>query len=144
MSDVFVSVVSGEEILVQIGDGASPEVFAHDCMINGSRSFSRTASTTDQQVPNCTDPSKPPKTVRRVDSTDSTISGEGLLHSDSVLDWLNRVGTTFNARVRKAGVFQVAAPYILTEFTLTGQAREYATASITMVQADEPDITAGS
>lgn len=143
MSDVFVSVVSGEEILVQISDGADPEVFTHDCMINGSRSFSRTASTTDQQIPNCTDPAKPPKTVRRVDSTDSTISGEGLLHSDSVLTWLNRVGTIFNARVRKAGVFQVAAPYILTEFTLTGQSREYATASVTMVQADEPTITAG-
>ena len=144
MSDVFVSVVSGEEILVMIGDGASPEVFAHDCMINGSRSFNRTATTTDQQIPNCTDPSKPPKTMRRTDSTDSTISGEGLLHSTSVLAWLNRVGQVVNCRVRRAGSFQVTGPYILTEFSLTGNAREYATASVTLVQADEPEITAGS
>ncbi|MBX4159131.1 hypothetical protein K4A07_18585, partial [Lactiplantibacillus plantarum] len=108
MSDVFVSVVSGEDILVQLGDGASPEVFTHDCMINGSRGFNRTATTTDQQIPNCTDPSKPPKTMRRTDSTDSTISGEGLLHSASVLAWLNRVGKTINCRVRRPGSFQVA------------------------------------
>lgn len=144
MSDVFVSVVSGEDILVQIGDGADPEVFAHDCMINGSRGFNRTATTTDQQIPNCTDPSQPPKTMRRTDSTDSTISGEGLLHSTSVLTWLNRVGQVVNCRVLKAGAFLVAGPYILTEFSLTGNAREYATASVTLVQADEPTITAGA
>lgn len=144
MSDTYVDTVSGDEILVQIGDGADPEVFAHDCMINGSRAYTRTASTKDQRIPNCTDPSKPDKTVRSVDSTDSTISGDGLLHGSSTLAWLNRVGKVVNCRVRKAGAFQVAGPYILTEFSITGTAREYATASVTLVQADEPTITAGA
>lgn len=142
MPDTYVSTVSGESILVQIGDGADPEVFAHDCLINGARSLNMTANVTEQTVPNCTDPSKPDKTVRRVDSTDSTISGDGKLHSSSTLTWLNRIGTVLNIRVRQAGVWRVAGEYILTEFNITGQAREYATASVTLVQADAPTISA--
>ena len=143
MPDTYVSTVSGESILVQIGDGADPEVFAHDCLINGSRSLNMTANVTEQTIPNCTDPSKPDKTVRRVDSTDSTISGDGKLHSSSTLAWLNRVGQTVNVRARQAGVWQVAGAYILSEFSITGNAREYATASVTLVQADAPTISAG-
>lgn len=142
MTDTYVNAVSGEEILVQIGDGGDPEVFAHDCMINTDRSINLTATTSDQQIPNCTDPSKPPKTVRRIDSTDSTISGSGILHKDSVLVWAQRRGKIINVRGRIAGALRVAGPYILTEFSITGTARQYSTASITLVQADEPEITA--
>lgn len=142
MPDTYVNAVSGEEILVQIGDDADPQVFAHDCMINTDRSINLTATTSDQQIPNCTDPSKPPKTVRRVDATDSTISGAGLLHKDSALVWAQRVGKTISIRGRIAGALRVAGLYILTEFAITGTARQYSTASITLVQADQPEITA--
>lgn len=142
MTDTFVEAVSGELILVQIGDGADPEQFAHDCLINASRGISLTANVSEQTIPNCTDPSKPDKTVRRVDSTDSTISGDGKLHASSVLAWLNRVGKTSNIKVRQAGVWQVAGSYILTEFSITGTARELATASVSLSQADAPTITA--
>jgi hypothetical protein len=142
MSDTYVSAVSGDLILVQIGDGDDPEEFAHDCLINASRGLSLTANVSEQTIPNCTNPSLPDKTVRRVDSTDSTISGDGKLHSSSTLAWLNRVGKTINIKVRQAGVWQVAGAYILTEFSITGTAREFATASVSLSQADAPTITA--
>lgn len=142
MTDTYVNVVSGEAILVQIGNGADPQVFAHDCIINANRSISRTANTSEQSIPNCTDPSKPDKIVRRVDSTDSTISGDGKVHSDSVLTWLQRVGKTIPVRTRQAGVWRVAGDYIVSEFTVTGKDKEFALASVTLVQADEPEITA--
>lgn len=142
MTDTYVDTLSGENILVQIGDGATPETFAHDCMINGSRSLSMTASTKDQAIPNCTDPSAPDKTVRTVDAKDSQISGEGKLHNSSTLAWLNRVGTAVNVRVRSAGIWRVSGSYILTQFDLTGPVREFATASVTLVQADAPTIAA--
>lgn len=142
MTDTFVHVVSGEEILIQIGNGASPEVFAHDCMINASRSISLTATTRDQTIPNCSDPSKPDKTVRSVDALDSQISGDGKLHKTSVKAWADRRGQVVNVRGRIAGALRVAGPYILTEFTITGTAREFATASVTLVQADQPTISA--
>lgn len=142
MTDTHVEVVSGEKILVQIGDGQDPEVFAHDCMINAERGINLTASTRVLTVPNCTDPSKPDKTTRVVDATDSTISGAGKLHSGSTLEWMQRRGKTINIRVRQAGVWRVAGAYILSAFNITGAARDYATASITLEQADEPTIAA--
>lgn len=142
MTDTYVDTLSGELILVQIGDGASPEVFTHDCMINGSRSLSLTASTRDQTIPNCTNPSAPDKTVRDVDALDSQISGEGKLHNSSALVWMQRRGTVVNVRVRAAGVWKVEGPYILTQFEITGQAREFSTANVTLVQADAPTIAA--
>ncbi|WP_298698183.1 phage tail tube protein [uncultured Brevundimonas sp.] len=142
MTDTYVDVVSGEEILIQIGNGADPEVWAHDCLINGARSLSLTASTRDQTLPNCTDPSKPDKTVRDVDALDSQITGEGKVHGSSMLAWMQRVGKIIPIRVRKAGVWRVAGPYILTQFDLTGTPREFATASVTLVQADQPTIDA--
>lgn len=144
MTDTYVDTLSGEQILVQLGDGASPETFAHDCMINGSRSLSLTAATRDQTIPNCTDPSKPDKVVRDVESTDSQISGEGKLHNSSTLAWMQRVGKTVNVRVRSAGVWRVAGAYIVSQFDITGQAREFATAQVTLVQADAPTIGADS
>lgn len=144
MTDTYVDTLSGELILVQIGNGASPEVFTHDCMINGSRSLSLSASTRDQTIPNCTDPSKPDKTVRDVEATDSQISGEGKLHNSAALVWMQRRGTVVNVRVRAAGVWKVEGPYILTQFDITGQAREFSTASVTLVQADNPTIGADS
>jgi len=136
----FVDVVSGEQILVQIGDGADPEVFAHDCLINTGRSINLTANVTEQSIPNCLDPSQPDKVVRRVDSTDSNIAGDGKLHSSSTLPWMQRVGKTVNIRARQAGVWRIAGAYIVSEFSLTGSAREYATANVTLVQADAPVI----
>lgn len=142
MPDAYVDVVSGEEILIQIGDGADPEVFAHDCMINASRSITLSASTRDQTIPNCTDPSKPDQTVRSVDALDSQISGDGKLHKASVKAWADRRGQIVNVRGRIAGALRVAGPYILTEFAITGTAREFATAQITLVQAENPTISA--
>lgn len=141
MPDEYVEGVSGEEILVQVGDGADPEVFAHDCLINTERGITRSAQTTQQTLPNCTDPSKPDKTIRQVDSTDSIINGAGKLHESSTLFWLQNVGKTLNIRVRKAGVFRVAGPYILAEFAITGTARQLATCTVRLEQADEPEIT---
>lgn len=142
MSDTYVNPVSGELILVQIGDGEDPEVFAHDCQINAERGVNVTATTRQLSVPNCTDPSKPDKTVRIVDALDSVISGQGKLHSDSALEWMQRVGKTINIRVRVAGVWRISGKYILTAFNVTGAARDHATASITLEQADAPVIGA--
>ena len=138
----YVEVVDGEKILVQIGDGAEPEVFAHDCLINTSRSISLTANVTEQSIPNCVNPSEADKIVRRVESTDSNISGEGKLHKSSTLPWMQRVGKTVNVRARQAGVWRIAGSYIVQSFEVTGQNRQFATASVNLVQADAPVISA--
>ena len=138
----YVEVVDGEKILVQIGDGAEPEEFAHDCLINTSRSISLTANVSEQSIPNCKNPSEADKIVRRVESTDSNISGEGKLHSSSTLKWMQLVGKIVNIRARQAGVWRIAGAYIVQSFEVTGQNRQFATASVNLVQADAPVINA--
>lgn len=137
----YVDVVNGEKILVQIGDGADPEVFTHDCMINAERGVNLTASTIQQSVPRCDDPSAPDLVTREPDAVDSVINGAGKLHSSSTLAWMQRVGKKVNIRVRQAGVWRIAGTYILTAFNVTGTVKNHTTASITLEQAAVPTIT---
>lgn len=142
----FVDVANGEMILVQIGDGATPEVFAHDCLINTSRAINMTASTVTNTVPNCTDPSAPAKTMRTVSAVDTSISGSGKMHASSVKTWQDRLlaGAAFNVRTKVAGKWQVAAPYVLTSFQVNGEPHTNAEVSVTLEQADAPTVTDGA
>lgn len=137
----FVDVANGELILVQIGDGESPEVFAHDCLINSERGISLSASTVTNEVARCDDPSAPSKTTRAVQATDSSISGAGKMHSSSVkefMDWLLS-GRPKNIRVKHnaVGKWQVAGSYLLTAFQVTGAVKTNAEVTLTLEQADQ-------
>lgn len=138
----YVDAGNGETILVQIGDGATPEVFAHDCLINAERSISITANMVTNTIPNCTDPSLPAKTVRAVESTDSSISGSGVMHSSSVKTWQDWAlsGLPKNVRVKHnvAGKWQVAGSYLAESVVVTGTPKNSANVSVNLVQADLP------
>ncbi len=49
----------GGQILVKIGDGADPEVFASDCLINTDKGIDFSSDSTDFVVPDCVDPTAP-------------------------------------------------------------------------------------
>lgn len=144
----YIDVANGENILVQIGDGATPEVFAHDCLINGDRAIAMTASTITNVVPNCTDPTAPSKTMRAVDATDSSISGGGKMHASSVKAWMDwhKAGTPKNVRVKNntSGSWQVAGSYLLTSFNVNGTPKTSAEVTITLEQADDYTVSAVS
>ena len=144
----FVDVANGENILVQISDGASPEVFAHDCLINGDRGISLTASTITNTVPDCTDPSLPSRTMRAVDAIDSSITGAGKMHSSSVKTWMDWLvsGEPKNIRVKHnvTGKWQVAGSYLLTAFSVNGTPKTNAEVTVTLEQADAPTVSAVS
>ena len=144
----FVAVANGENILVQIGDGASPEVFAHDCLINGDRGINLTASTITNTVPDCTDPTLPSKTMRSVDAVDTSVSGAGKMHATSVKTWMDWLisGDPKNIRVKNntTGSWQVAGSYLLTAFSVNGTPKTNAEVSITLEQADAPTVSAWS
>ncbi len=138
----YVDVANGEHILVQIGDGESPEVFAHDCLINAERGITLSASTVTNEVPRCDDLSAPAKTVRAVQAIDSSISGSGKMHSSSLKTWMDWLlsGEPKNIRVKHnlAGKWQVAGSYLLTSLQVTGTPKTNAEVSVTLEQADAP------
>lgn len=141
--DVF----SGEELLIQIGDGASPEAFTHRCMINGQRSLSRSASTTQEVVPDCDDPSAPGWVQTEIDSLTATIQGEGMIDIASLeffdLWYESGESKTIKAKINRPGARTYTGKYKLSQLDYTGQRKTKATASITMV-SDGPVLSAAN
>lgn len=151
MSDTFVASVAGETLLIQIGDGDDPEVFAHDCLINANRGFEVSAEMAVAQVANCTDPSKPHKTVRRTRSVDTRVPFSGMLHAASAKVWVDWAmsGQPKNIQVKQnlagaSGGWTAAGPYLLESFSVSGDPHEEQTCQGVLVQAAPPAVTANS
>lgn len=144
----FPSTIDTVGLLIKIGNAADPEVFAHPCLINASRSFGLSAETKANQVADCTDPTLPMKTVRTTVALDSEISGEGQLDTASAKTYLDKVGDTMNIKVSAgtaAGSPIITGAYILESFVLTGPSKgDLVTCALKFVQADAPAITAAT
>ena len=90
-----------KSLLVEFGDGASPESFAHLCTINTNREFTMEASTVDDPIVDCTAPDSPAWTGRVIDTLSAGVSGEGTMDplTYGVLRDFFLAAAPFNARV---------------------------------------------
>lgn len=134
-----VKTLNGKKLLVQIGDGADPEVFAHDCLINTDRGISFSSETTRQTVPDCDNPDSPGWSELTKDGLSATINGSGMLHTASVEDWFNWFNSDDSKNIRVmidvpgadgGGYWAMAAK--LTGFEVSGSRTEKATVSVTI------------
>lgn len=71
---------------VLLGDGAEPEVFSAPCGFT-SKSFARSKSLNEINVPDCEDPDAPAWVARDVQSLSSSISGSGVLAKAALPVW---------------------------------------------------------
>lgn len=133
--------VRGSQILVQIGDGADPEVFATDCLINAERGIAFSTDTSEQVIPDCDNPDDPAWKEVTKDGLSATITGAGILNTPSIADmfaWLASDDAR-NCRVLLNGVTLAngggywAGAFKLTAFEITGAPKERATSTITLV-----------
>ena len=142
---VYVNQIDASLLLIQLGNGATPEVFAQPCLINTSKGFTRTANATATEIARCDDPTQPMKTVRVTTSRDSTIDGAGMLDVLTAKTYLDLVGFRVNIKVNVgniAGALVVQGPYILTSFALTGgKLGDTVSCTLKFDQADEPTST---
>lgn len=74
------------QFLIQLGNAATPETFASPCGLN-SRGFSRTAATSDTNVPDCDDPDAPSWLERDVVSLSASLSGSGVVADEDFDVW---------------------------------------------------------
>jgi len=131
---------NGAKILVKVGDGGSPETFAHPCLINSSRSVQSTASTTESAIPDCDNPEAPAWLEREKDTLSVTITGEGIMDASDTSDYFAWL-TSENSKNVKAVVnnggganeFTFDGKFHLTEFQVSGERKERAQVSITLV-----------
>jgi len=126
----------GTQLYIKIGNGASPEVFAHPCLINAKRGIKFTTSTNKVVIPDCTNPDDPAWTQAIKDAISATIDGAGVL--DNVLAtiqfydaWL-RDPDPRNVKVYLGTVGHWDGAFDLTNFEVTGDRKDNAEVSITL------------
>ena len=137
-----VSTMSGTKLVVQLGDGGGPEVFAADCMINTERGIAFSSDTNDFIVPDCDNPDDPAWKEVVKDGLSASITGSGLLHTVNTEAWFDwfKGSATKNCRVlvnvlAAAGGGYWAGAFHLTSFEVTGTRGDKAQVSVTMVSS---------
>ncbi|WP_421912730.1 phage tail tube protein [Mesorhizobium sp.] len=128
--------VTGSKLLVQIGNGANPEVFDHDCLINTKRGVQFSSEKTESIMPDCDNPDDPAWKSVSKDGFQATISGAGMLYAASLGDWWDWYNSDDAKNVRfnvtPAGYWQGA--FKLTDFEVTADGnKDTATTTVTIV-----------
>lgn len=74
----------GVELVLKIGNKASPQVFTPFCSINAARGVTFTTALNEQIIPNCTDPDKIAWIAREKVSRSMAFNGAGMLDKADV------------------------------------------------------------
>ena len=133
--------VTGSKLLVKIGDGGSPETFAHDCLINTSRGIQFQSDTNQVIMPDCDNPDDPAWKSVQKDGLSATISGAGMLYTASVKDWFDwfnsdnakNIQVAINVALASGGGYWSGA-FKLSDFQVqAGGNKEVAEVTVTLV-----------
>jgi hypothetical protein len=126
-------------VLIKIGNGASPEVFGQDCLINNEKAIQLTCTFSEDVVPNCDSPDSPADVLRYADSISMTVTGAGKLHEGDALSYVQWLlsGDSKNAEIcvgtaGNSGAFKIACPVVLSEFSVNTTRPTTADCNITL------------
>lgn len=117
----------GSKLLIRLGDGASPEVFAAPCGLT-TKALNFSASSNEFNVPDCDDPDAPTWTERVVSALSAGITGSGTLAMESLETWrewflsaqAKNIQVKFDATGANGGG-HYAMSAILSTFNVTGE-----------------------
>lgn len=139
----------GVQLLLKVGNGASPEVYTAYCSINAARGITFSSAVNDFSIPDCTDPDLIAWIAREKSSLSVAASGAGILNTPDVAGFFNwwsgrtskhctvtvDVGPTLGGQVF-TGYFH------LTDFSITGDRGGKMECSITLASDGEVVMTA--
>lgn len=130
---------------IQIGNAATPEVFAPYCTLNSSKGFTITGETTSRNLPDCDNDLLPSRTLNFITAIGGEISGSGVLERGDdkfFADWVN-AGTAKNCRIRVGGVggTQYAGAFKCTSLGVTAETKDVVNAEISLVSHGAITIT---
>lgn len=130
----------GIQLLIKIGDGASPEQFTQYCSVNTQRGITFTAGTNDQDVIDCDDPEALAWVIREKTNLSVTINGSGTVNTPDIETFFDFLVSPDprNCQVivdvpSADGGLGFEGALHLTEFTITGNRGEKMSTSMTMV-----------
>ena len=122
--------VKGSKLLIQLGDGSSPETFAAPCGLT-TKGINFTGSANEFVIPSCDTPDAPVFVARVIASLSAGVTGSGTLDSTSLETWREWFlsGLEKNIRVKVdvaaangGGYYEMSA--VLTTFNITGNTGE--------------------
>ena len=125
-----------KDMLILIGDGATPtEAFTAPCGLV-SKNFELSANSNEVQVPDCDDPDAPAWIERVVATMTGTISGNGVMAKESFdlwRDWALQ-GVTKNARVQivGTGMGYYGGAFILSSFAISADLGDKVQVDVTL------------
>lgn len=119
-----VSHTKGVKLVLKLGDGASPEVFAAKCSINAERGITFTSTLSDTAIPDCTDPEALAIIAREKTDYSAAVNGAGLLNVGDELfffNWLKSPDAkNCQVIVDSVGGTTFSGAFHLGEFSITG------------------------
>jgi predicted secreted protein len=117
------TVIAGTKLLLLVGDGASPEVFAEPCGLT-TKSFDLAASTNTTVLPDCDDPEAAAWEATDINALSASGSGTGVMAAESFSKWndwfLSTEGKNMQIKLDHADLGYYAGSFKLTSFKLAG------------------------
>ncbi|WP_312357791.1 phage major tail protein, TP901-1 family [Agrobacterium sp.] len=114
---------TGRTLLIQIGDGETPEEFLNLCGLT-TRSFNMSANEVDTTITDCVNPENTPQKTAEPGIKNRTFSGSGkFVKSASNTAFMTHVNdaTKFNAKVIVPGLGTYTGPWFVSEFEFSGE-----------------------
>lgn len=133
---VAITPLRGTQLYIKVGDGNSPEVFAHPCLINTKRGIKFTSNTNKVIIPDCDNPEDPAWSEAIKDGLAAAIDGAGTLDNKaatiSFYDAWFRDKDTRNVQVWLGTLGHWAGAFHLTGWEINGDRNNNAEVSITL------------
>ncbi|MET3602034.1 phage tail tube protein [Martelella mangrovi] len=113
------------KLLIKLGDGADPEVFAQPCgMTSKSLTFSK--NTGETLVVDCDDEDQVTWLERNAESLSASVSGDGVLAASSIQPWWAAFASTeaINCELSiqySTGTMKWTGPFHVTSFEISGE-----------------------
>lgn len=140
-----------DEVLIKIGDGASPEVISQTCLMQGERALDFQATFNDVEVPDCSDGDLPASVLRKAQSISFTGSGSGKIHEAQLKAYLDALAAAapINAEIEvgtadATGALDISTQIVITNLRVTARRTDVAEVEISIASHNfkASDITA--
>lgn len=133
---VAITPLRGTQLYIKVGDGASPEVFAHPCLINTKRGIKFTSTSNKVIIPDCDNPDDPAWTQAIKDGMQATIDGAGVLDNKlAVIQFYDawfRSKSPHNVKVYLGTIGHWTGAFDLTNWDITGDRNINADVTLTL------------
>ena len=134
------TVLPGTKLLILVGDGGSPEVFASPCGLT-TKGITFSASTNSTLIPDCADPEAPAWEAKDVNALSAQVTGSGVMAVESFdvwNDWFQKA-TLANCQIvlDDPMLGQWEGQFVLTSLKYDGVRGQKVTVDVTMDNSGE-------